>query len=44
MIDDELVECAACGNHVDGLTTVQGMYDVCSSCLENYEMSAEDGS
>ena len=44
MIEEELAECESCGKHVDGLTTVQGMYDVCDSCLANYEMSAEDGS
>ena len=34
MTEEELVECNACGNLVDELRTIDGMYSVCNVCAE----------
>jgi len=34
MTDEDLVECAACGNHVDALYTIDDMYGVCNDCVK----------
>ena len=35
MSDNDLVECAACGELVDALYTVDDMYSVCENCLSD---------
>ena len=37
------MQCESCEKYAHGLTTVQGMYDVCDVCLHNYGIGEEDG-
>jgi len=34
MSEEDLIECAACGEFVDALYTVDGMYSVCETCVD----------
>jgi len=39
--DDDLSECASCGNRVATLHTVWDMYSVCESCIDNHDVAEE---
>ena len=44
MDEDDLVECEACGKHVDALYPVYDMYSVCKDCADNHGLSDENDS